>query len=119
MAKTEKQTTTPEREVSIAQLVPTMPRYIVEIHKSDDKNAVDPVFLSNGDYQVTLKRGMPVVAPEAIVTVLRDAITGIVDPQTKEVSNVPSYPFTAVPYEGDEPIGTVMSMQTMKRAVKH
>jgi hypothetical protein len=119
MAKTDtKTTTTPQQQIealSVAQLVPTMQKYVVEILRSDDKNAVDPVFIGNGDYQVTLKRGIPVVVPQAVVTVLRDAITGIVDAQTKEVVDVPSYPFTAIPYDGDEPIGTVMSLQTMKR----
>ncbi len=104
---------------SVTQLVPTLPKYILEIHRSDDKNAVDPVFVANGDYQVTLKRGVAVVASEATVTVLRDAITGLVDPQTKEVRHVPSYPFSAIPYDGPEKIGTVMDARTQKPVLKH
>jgi len=101
-------TKTPEDVVSVRARVPFMPKYIVEIATSEVPGAPDPVFLGNGDYQVTVKRGIPVVCSEASLTVLKDAITGIVDPITHEVKDVPSYPFSARLYEGDQPIGTIM-----------
>lgn len=97
-------------DVSVVRLSRSMPKFILEIPESDAEGAVDPVYLSNGDYGVTLKRGKRVVVPEALVTVLRDAIQGVMDPKTKVVRQVPSYPFNALPYEGDLPIGTEVDL---------
>ncbi len=90
---------------SITSMVPLLPKYVLEIHKSDDKSEVDPVFVCNGDYQCTVRRGRRVVVSVVIVDALRRAVSGRVDPVTLDVSNVPSYPFTAAPYDGDLPIG--------------
>lgn len=106
MAKTKAST---EETVSVLALVPGMQKYVVEIASSEMPGAVDPVFISNGDYKCTIKRGIPVVVPEAVVTVLRDAKTGVMDQETRIMREVPSYPFSAVPYHGDEKIGSRMT----------
>lgn len=90
---------------SITSMVPLLPKYVLEIHKSEDKSEVDPVFVCNGDYQCTVRRGRRVVVSVVIVDALRRAISGRVDPITLAVTNVQSYSFAAVPYDGDLPIG--------------
>ncbi|MBA3599513.1 MAG: hypothetical protein H0W40_19410 [Methylibium sp.] len=93
-------------DVSVVALARSMQKYIVEIPESELEGAVDPVYISNGDYGATLKRGKRVVVPECVISVLRNAIQGVMDPKTRIVREVPSYPFNAEKYDGDMEIGT-------------
>lgn len=97
---------------SIAAIVDKQPRFVLTIHKTDRKGEDDPVYVCNGDYSVTVKRGVPVVVPQAVVAALEDTITGVVDSESMAVSDARTYPFTAVPYSGKEPIGTAMPVES-------
>ncbi|HEU4621637.1 MAG TPA: hypothetical protein VFS42_05390 [Burkholderiaceae bacterium] len=93
-------------DFSVLRHVRSMPKYIVEIHRSDAEDAIDPVPVQNGDYFTVIRRGRRVVVPEAVVTVLNDARGQRLNSDTKKWESYVSYPYSAVPYNGDLPIGT-------------
>lgn len=91
---------------SVAALARTQPKFILEIHRTENKFAIDPIDIANGDYITRIARGRRVVVPKCVIEVLKDAVSERIDPRTLARTKFHNYPYTAVPYDGPLPIGT-------------
>lgn len=91
--------------ISIKRSVPSQPKFMLEIARSADKAENNrPIQIQNGDYIAVIQRGRRVIVPLAVISILRDATS------TVDGREVPTYPFSAQPYDGRLPVGTEVDM---------
>lgn len=94
------------REITPSEVVKLAKRIRIMIHKSDRKDAVDPVPVSVNGYTITVARGQVVEIPEHFLEALENAVESHFtfmqdknDPSIllKDEREAPSYPFTRDP----------------------
>lgn len=99
------------RELQPSEVVKLAKRIRIMIHKSDKKDAVNPVPISVNGYTITVERGKVVEIPEHFLEALENAvethysfIQDKTDPSvlTKEEREAPSYPYSVNPRIGGE-----------------